>query len=85
MPISEQGASHSVCDTTEYVAWQGKQFEGQSVKPDIEVRWSPIERDSDADNRLERALEALRDLFPKSYDDLCGRHLGAYVYPISQW
>ena len=48
-----------VMPKAEYVTWRGHRFEGQGVKPDIEVPWAPSSVRPDVDNQLDEALSAV--------------------------
>jgi carboxyl-terminal processing protease len=45
-----------------YLTWQGRKFEGNGIKPDVEVPWSPESFAAGVDNQLEAAVNVLRGM-----------------------
>jgi carboxyl-terminal processing protease len=45
-----------------FLTWQGNSFEGQGIKPDVSVDWSPEAYGDGRDNQLEKAIELAKEL-----------------------
>jgi C-terminal processing protease CtpA/Prc len=48
-----------VMPKAEYVTWQGNRFEGQGVKPDLDVPWDAADAAAGVDNQIQAACAAL--------------------------
>jgi carboxyl-terminal processing protease len=45
-----------------YITWGGQTFEGDGIRPDVVVPWSPEAFAAGQDNQLERAVEVVREM-----------------------